>query len=90
MAKSPATKNGSATPAKKSECPITKEAFAEKAKPLAVVINGETKVATPKEFASGSFGYFFNEKVVVMIDGIPVKLQANVILTVVGSKPDVA
>lgn len=87
MAKSPAKP---AAPKAPTACPITKEAFAEKANPIAVVINGETKVATPKEFASGSFGYFFNEKVVVMIDGVPVKLQANVILTVVGSKPEVA
>jgi hypothetical protein len=68
------------------KCPVTKADFLTKAKPILVVVNGEQRVATVKEFATGSFGYFMNEKVTVMIEDIPVKVQANVLLTVIGSK----
>jgi len=73
----------------KSKCPITREQFVAHVKPILLVINGENKVASPKDFSTGSFGFFFNEKSTVVIDGIPCKVQWNCLGTIVGSK-DVA
>lgn len=81
------SKKTTTEPKAKAPCPINKEDFTAKAQPIAMVVNGETKALTPKHFASGSYGWFANEKVTVVIDGVPVKVQANVILTVVNSKP---
>jgi hypothetical protein len=73
------------------KCPITPEQFRAGARAVTVVIGDEKKTALVKEFSTGSFGWFMNEKIVleVMIDGKPVhvKVQANVNLTIVGSKP---
>lgn len=78
----------SKTPAAKentSKCPITREQFAD-AKPLVIEIDGKQVVAPRKDFSSGSFGWYANEKVVVTVDGTPVKVQANISLVVVSSK----
>lgn len=72
--------------AKKAACPITREQFQANVKPILLVINGENKVASPKDFSTGSFGYFFNEKSTVIIDGVPCKVQWNCMGTLVGSK----
>jgi len=75
-----------AAPAKDApKCPITREQFAD-AKPLVVEIDGKQVVAPRKDFSSDSFGWYANEKVVVIIDGVPCKVQANISLVVVGSK----
>jgi len=71
---------------KENKCPLTHAEFAEQAKPLLLSISGKEAIASPKEFSSGSFGWFTNDKFVVMVGDVPVKAQANVILTVVGSK----
>jgi hypothetical protein len=72
--------------AKKTSCPITREQFREKAKPVAVTIGGNTMTADVKEFATGSLGWYLNGKTTVEIDGVPVSVQIGVNLTIVGSK----
>jgi len=72
---------------KKTECPVTKEEFLKSAKPIAVVINGVTLSASPKEFSSGSFGFYLGDKVTVDVGGVAVKLQVGMSLTAIGSKP---
>ena len=84
MAKSNAGGSGGA--AKKAECPVSRQEFTDQAKPVAAKIGDQTVILTPKEFATGSFGFFGNEKMVVMIGDTPVKVQGNLMLTVVGSK----
>ena len=74
------------TKAPGTKCPITREQFAKSAVPLVVTIGDDKKAAYPKEFSTGSFGWHFNEKVFVEIDGVPCKVQSNVSLVVVGSK----
>lgn len=74
----------------KTVCPVSREQF-KKATPLKVVITqGDAVVATllasPKEFATGSFGFFANEKLIVEVGGIPMKVQSNLLMTAVGSK----
>lgn len=71
---------------KKTTCPITRKEFRVKAKPLGVVIDGQNVGAEVKEFSTGSFGWFLNSKITVLIDGVPVKVQVGLNLTVVGSK----
>jgi hypothetical protein len=70
----------------KSACPISKSHFIEKAEPIKLVINGQELVADKREFSTGSFGWFFNGKISVAVDGKPVSVQVGLNLTVVGSK----
>jgi hypothetical protein len=71
---------------KKTTCPISRKDFRAKAKPLSIVIDGQNVGADVKEFSTGSFGWFLNGKVTVLVDGVPVKVQVGLNLTVVGSK----
>ena len=76
-----------ATPAKKTECPITRDQFGEQAKGITVVIDGRTMTADPKEFSTGSMGWNINDKADVRLaDGTSVRVQIGVNLTVIGSK----
>jgi hypothetical protein len=72
---------------KKTECPISRATFKAKARPVTVVINGQTFGAYPKrDLDSGSLGYFLNDKITIEVDGVPVKVQIGLNLTVIGSK----
>ena len=68
--------------------PIMLEDFMEQAKPLIINLDSQIKAASPKQFSSGSYGWYMNDKMVFMVNGIPVAAQVNIILTVVGSKPE--
>jgi hypothetical protein len=71
--------------AKKTSCPITREQF-EKAKAVSVVINGSMLMADPKQFSTGSLGWYLNGKTTIDVDGTPVSVQIGMNLTIVGSK----
>jgi hypothetical protein len=43
-------------------------------------------VAFVKEFSTGSFGWFLNDKFVIEVDGVPVKVQPSISLVIVGNK----
>ena len=73
-------------PPPKTTCRITRQQFRDAAKPLTVVINGQTLAADPKEFSTGSLGWYLNGKMAVEVDGVPVSIQIGMNLTVVGSK----
>lgn len=75
------------TPAK-TKCPITVEQFRKSATPMTVKIGESMLAANTKEFSTGSFGWFANDKITVLLDGVPVKVQVGINLTVVGSKPE--
>jgi hypothetical protein len=70
----------------KTNCPVTREQFVEHAKQVTVVINGQTLIAEPKEFSTGSLGWYLNGKLPVEVDGKMVQVQIGMNLTVVGSK----
>ena len=70
----------------KSPCPVTKTQFIEKAEPVKVVINGQELIADKREFSTGSFGWYYNGKINVIVDGKPLSIQVGLNLTVVGSK----
>jgi len=65
---------------------ITREQFTTHARPVKVVINGKEFEVARKEFSTGSLGWYLNDKMEVEIDGVKVKVQIGLNLTVVGSK----
>lgn len=80
------------------KCPITRKQFHDNAIPILIPIGDAKIVASPKEFkgprtgqvdGSGSLGWFVNEKVVMNIAGVPTTVQAQLILTVIGSKQEI-
>ncbi|MBL8798631.1 MAG: hypothetical protein JNM56_32345 [Planctomycetia bacterium] len=72
--------------AKKTTCPITRQEFRDKAKPVTVVINGVPLAAEVKEFSTGSLGWYLNGKTSIEIDGKLTAVQIGLNLTIVGSK----
>ena len=70
----------------KTTCPIGRQEFLEKAQPLKIHVAGLELAADPREFATGSFGWYLNQKVPVTIEGKVVQVQVGMNLTVVGSK----
>ena len=72
--------------AKKTSCPITREDFRAKAKPVSVTINGVPLMAEVKEFSTGSLCWYLNGKTMIEVGGTPVSVQIGMNLTIVGSK----
>lgn len=72
--------------AKKTACPISRQDFRTKAKPITVTINGVPLQADAREFSTGSLGWYLNGKTMVDVGGTPVSVQIGMNLTVVGSK----
>ena len=70
----------------KTLCPLSKTEFMEKAQSLKLDIGGTPLSAEPREFSTGSFGWYLNGKVTVVVDGKPVQVQVGCSLAVVGSK----
>lgn len=69
-----------------TKCPVSRAAFKEKAKSIVVDVSGTKFVAQPREFNTGSLGYYIGEKMVITVDGVPCRVQVTVNLTLVGSK----
>jgi hypothetical protein len=69
-----------------TKCPITRQQFLKAAKPLTITIDGKTLVLPTKEFSTGSFGWFSNDKLTIEVDGVAVKIQPSISLVVVGSR----
>jgi hypothetical protein len=70
----------------KSPCPLSKTQFIDKAEPVKVVVNGQELIADKREFSTGSFGWYYNGKINITVDGKPLSIQVGLNLTVVGSK----
>jgi len=64
-------------------CPITKDQFIAKAKPIKV-----TLLMEPKVFGPGSFGYRASDGVKVELGDLVLHCNGNFNLTVRGSKPE--
>lgn len=67
-------------------CPVTREEFRSKAKPVQVTVNGVPLTAEVKEFSTGSFGWYLTGKVSINVGETPVSVQIGMNLAVVGSK----
>jgi hypothetical protein len=72
--------------AAKTISPVSRAEFKEKAKPVEVVIDGNKMVGAPREFSTGSLGWYINGKATIMVGDTPVTVQVGLNLTVVGSK----
>ena len=70
----------------KSPCSVSKTQFLEKAEPVKITIGSAELIADKREFSTGSFGWYYNGKTTIMVDGKPVSVQIGMNLTVVGSK----
>jgi hypothetical protein len=81
-----ATVHANGTTTRKTTCPVTRQQFTSTAKPLTVNINNQPLTASPKQFSTGSIGFFANGKVQVTVDGVPVMCQVSMNITVIGSK----
>lgn len=75
-----------ATKPKKTICPLTRPEFMDKAKALAITIDGVAMQAPPREFSTGSLGWNLNSKTTMDIGGVPVTVQIGMNVTLVGSK----
>lgn len=71
----------------KKACPLTKEEFMGAAKAVTVVIAGVPMAAGVKAFGTGSYGFYLNGRVTIMIGDTPVEHQVGLNLTAIGSKP---
>lgn len=80
----------------KNPCPIDKARFMAKSQPVVLSVEalvggapGTAKlVAAPKEFSTGSYGFYHNGKLKLSVDGVDVEFQVGITLTAVGSKPE--
>ena len=70
----------------KLPCPVSKTQFLDKAEPVKIPIGAAELIADKREFSTGSFGWYFNGKTTVTVDGKPLSVQIGLNLTVVGSK----
>jgi hypothetical protein len=70
----------------KSPCPVSKTQFLEKAESVKITIGSAELIADKREFSTGSFGWYYNGKTTIMVDGKPLAVQIGMNLTVVGSK----
>lgn len=70
----------------KTSSPLSASEFSSSAAPLDIGIQGQHLLGSPKEFSTGSFGWYASGKVVITVDGRPLTVQAGITLTVVGSK----
>ena len=70
----------------KTVCPISRQQFTADAKPLEIVINGESMKIPVKEFSTGSLGWYLNKKMDVKVGNATVSVQIGLNMTIVGSK----
>lgn len=79
---------------KKIVCPMNRAHFSAEAHPLVIRLGGEhpcvnrDKVALPKHFdgGKGSMGWYMNDRDELLIDGLPIAVNVQIIVTVIGSK----
>ena len=70
----------------KSPCPVSKTQFLEKAEAVKLTIGTNELIADKREFSTGSFGWYVNQKATITVDGKALSVQVGSNLIVVGSK----
>jgi hypothetical protein len=70
----------------KTTCPIAREDFKKAASSVTFEIAGARVTAEPREFSTGSFGWYYTGKISIEVNGKMVPVQVGCNLTVVGSK----
>lgn len=69
-----------------TQCMVGRKAFQDNAKQQTLVIGNSSVPADPKEFSTGSFGWYANGRVTLTVDGQKVECMVGCTLTVIGSK----
>jgi hypothetical protein len=67
-------------------CPVTREEFRNGAQAVKILVNNVEMEALPKEFSTGSFGWFLTGKIILPVGEKKVNVQIGLNLTVIGSK----
>jgi hypothetical protein len=67
-------------------CPVSREQFRARAKPVKVVIDGKEHAAEIKAFSTRSFAWFINGRISVEIDWGCVPFRVGLSLTIITSK----
>ena len=70
----------------KTTCPISRPDFLAKAEQVKLDLGGFLLTADPREFSTGSFGWYYNGKAPITVDGKTLQVQVGLNLIVVGSK----
>jgi hypothetical protein len=88
---SPTTQASNGQEVKRTKCPVTRAQMAGITPIMATLslpgVGDRAIILGPKApFKTNSYGWHNNDKVVVVIDGVPCKVQVNCSLIVVGSK----
>jgi len=68
---------------------VSREQFWSGAKSLKIELNQIPMTAEPKEFSTGSLGWYLNGKTTITIGETPVPVQIGMNVTVIGSKDNV-
>jgi hypothetical protein len=71
---------------KRTQCPISREQFREQVQPVRVQIGSISVEVDPKEFSTGSLGWYLNGKTSVEVGGVKCPVQIGLSLTIIGSK----
>jgi hypothetical protein len=70
----------------KTPCAIGRKEFKDNSQPVTFEIAGTPVSAEPREFSTGSFGWYYTGKVNIVVNGKTLPVQVGCNLTVVGSK----
>ena len=70
----------------KTPCAIGRKEFKDNAQAVSFEIAGTPVSAEPREFSTGSFGWYYTGKVNITVNGKTLPIQVGCNLTVVGSK----
>jgi hypothetical protein len=70
----------------KTPCAIGRQEFKGNAQAVSFEIAGTPVSAEPREFSTGSFGWYYTGKVNIVVNGKTLPVQVGCNLTVVGSK----
>ena len=70
----------------KTPCQIGRKEFLDNASSVSFELAGNNVTADPREFNTGSFGWYFTGKVNIEVNGKKLPVQVGCNLTVVGSK----
>lgn len=76
--------NAKAKGEKKS--PVTRDQFKKGAKPMMAKIGDVPVAVMPREFSTGTLGWFANGATVIEVDGVPCKVTYSVQLYIANSK----
>ena len=70
----------------KTVCPVSRDECKASAPTLRIMVGEREFKANPREFSTGSLGWYVNDKMDIDIGGKSVTIQLGLNLTVVGSK----